>query len=61
MKIFTDKEQEALEDGADALRYRAERLRAHSAFEESKPWSELTAEKFERHAAMLNEIAQKEM
>jgi len=60
MKIFTDKEQEALEDGADALRYRAGRLRSHELFA-SKPEAEEIAAKYERHAAMLDKIAQMEM
>jgi hypothetical protein len=60
MKIFTEEEQEALEDGASALRYRAGRLRSHELFE-SKPEAEEIAAKYERHAAMLDEIAQKEV
>jgi hypothetical protein len=46
----------ALKDGADALRYRAEKLREHSAYEDSKPFSQMQAEMFERHAAILERM-----
>ena len=61
MELMTEDEQAALKDGADALRYRATRLRDHSEYEENKPWSEDTANQFEKHAKMLEEIATKAM
>jgi hypothetical protein len=61
MKLLTDIEIAALKDGADALLYRAGRLRSHHLFDQSKPDSETVAEAYERHAAILREIAQKEM
>lgn len=48
----------ALNDGGNALRYRAERLRLHSEYDEAKPFSANMVEKFKKHAEMLEGMAE---
>lgn len=55
MDLFTEAQKAALKDGADALRYRAERLRHHSEYEFDK--HEEKAREFSMNAAILDELA----
>lgn len=52
VRIFTDEEREALEDGISALRYRAERLRDVAA----QGIVRAVINKFERDAEILDKL-----